>query len=133
MSTLTELMNTQLKTAHAHMVLSEAVCLMRDERIGSLLIEKNGELVGIVSETDIVRKALAEKKDLEVTTLESIMTTPIHGIESYQSAHDAQDMMGDYGIRHLVVWEAGKIVGIISVRDLLVYFQSFSEPKIGQD
>ncbi len=99
MSTLLELMNTQLKTAPANMVLSEAVCLMRDARIGALLIEKNGELVGIVSETDIVRKALAEKKDLEVTTLESIMTTPIHGIESYQSARDAQDMMGDFGIR----------------------------------
>lgn len=99
MSTLLELMSTQLKTAPANMVLSEAVCLMRDARIGALLIEKNGELVGIVSETDIVRKALAEKKNLEVTTLESIMTTPIQGIESYQSAHDAQDMMGDFGIR----------------------------------
>jgi len=133
MSTLCELMSKQLKTAPTSMVVSEAAGLMRDEQIGSVLIEKNGELVGIVSETDIVKKAVAEQKELGQTTLESIMTTPIEGIESFRSIRDAQDMMGDYGIRHLVVREAGKIVGVLSVRDLLLYYRSVSEPKIGQD
>ena len=133
MSTLCELMSKHLITAPASMVVSEAAGLMRDEQIGSLLIEKNGELVGIVSETDIVKKAVAERKEVGQTTLESIMTTPIEGIESFRSIRDAQDMMGDYDIRHLVVREAGKIVGVLSVRDLLLYYRSVSEPKIGQD
>ncbi len=133
MSTLCELMSKHLKTAPASMVVSEAAGLMRDEQIGSLLIEKNGELVGIVSETDIVKKAVAERKEVGQTTLESIMTTPIEGIESFRSIRDAQDMMGDCGIRHLVVREAGKIVGVLSVRDLLLYYRSVSEPNIGQD
>ena len=61
------------------------------------------------------------------------MTFPIAGIESYHCIRDAQDMMGDLGVRHLAVREAGRIIGLISVRDLLVYYQSYSEPKIGQD
>ena len=133
MSTLSELMSKSLKTASANMVVSDAAGLMRDERIGSLLVEKDGEIVGIVSETDVVRKAVAHRKQLEHLTLERIMTTPIEGIESYRTIRDAQDMMGDLGVRHLAVREAGKIIGLISVRDLLVYYQSYSEPKIGQD
>ena len=42
-------------------------------------------------------------------------------------------MMGDLGVRHLGVTDKGKIVGLISVRDLLVYFKSVSEPRITQD
>jgi signal-transduction protein with cAMP-binding, CBS, and nucleotidyltransferase domain len=42
-------------------------------------------------------------------------------------------MMGDLGVRHLGVTEQGKLVGLVSVRDLLVYFKRVSEPKITQD
>ena len=106
---------------------------MRDERIGSLLIEKDGDLVGIVTDTDIVRKAVANNLDLTKVTFESIMTSPVKTIETTRNPHDAQDLMADLGIRHLVVQEAGKTAGLVSARDLLVYYKSVSEPKIGQD
>jgi signal-transduction protein with cAMP-binding, CBS, and nucleotidyltransferase domain len=54
-------------------------------------------------------------------------------IESIRGVQDAHDMMADLGIRHLVVREAGKVVGVLSARDLLVYFKSVSEPNIAQD
>ena len=133
MSTLTEVMTKDLKTASGETLVIHGAQKMRDERIGSLLIEKKGDFIGIVTDTDIVRRAVAEGKDLSRTTLEGIMTTSIASIESIRSVHDAHDMMADLGIRHLLIRETGKAVGIISARDLLVYFKSVSEPKIGQD
>jgi CBS domain-containing protein len=61
------------------------------------------------------------------------MTSPIATIESASSVQDAHDMMGDLGVRHLGVTNKGKLVGLISVRDLLVYFKRVSEPRITQD
>ena len=103
MSTLVEVMTKKLKTTPGETLVIDAAKQMRDERIGSLLIEKKGDVVGIVTDTDIVRKAVAQGKDLTKMTLENIMTTPIASIESIRNVHDAHDMMADLGIRHLVV------------------------------
>jgi signal-transduction protein with cAMP-binding, CBS, and nucleotidyltransferase domain len=97
-------------------------------------VEKKGEIVGIVTETDMVRKALATGESQGNLTVEKIMTYPIRTIEAGRSTQEASDMMGTLGIRHLGVTENGQLVGIISVRDLLVATQQKpSEPKIGQD
>ncbi|MEC4668915.1 MAG: CBS domain-containing protein, partial [Nitrospirota bacterium] len=87
----------------------------------------------IVTETDVVRRAVAEDLDLGSLRAQSIMTVPIVTIESIRTVQDAHDMMGDLGVRHLGVTEQGKLVGVVSVRDLLVYFKRVSEPKITQD
>ncbi len=117
-----------------HTATVKAVAMkMKSEKIGSLFVEKKKEVVGIVTETDVVRKAVAAGANLGKVTAEKIMTAPIRTIEAYQSMQDAHDLMGDLGIRHLGVTQGGKIVGIISVRDLLVYFKRVSEPKITQD
>ncbi|RMH04617.1 MAG: CBS domain-containing protein [Nitrospirae bacterium] len=133
MSTLKQVMTSRLKSIGIDQSIAQAAASMRDARIGSLLVEKDGQYVGIITETDIVRKAVADRKDLDTMTVESIMSSQMVTIESNRSVRDAHDMMGDLGIRHLVVTEAGKIVGLVSARDLLVYFKSVSEPKIGQD
>ncbi len=78
-------------------------------------------------------KAVATGASLGNLTVEKIMTYPIKTIESSRTMQDAHDMMGDLGVRHLAVTEGGTIVGLISVRDLLVYFKRVSEPKITQD
>lgn len=106
---------------------------MRTARVGSLLVKKGKQLVGIVTDTDIVRRAVASNKNLGKMTVETIMTSPICSIEGVRTVNDAQEMMGDLGVRHLGVTQAGEIVGVISVRDLLVYYQRYSEPKIAQD
>ncbi|GKS58605.1 hypothetical protein YTPLAS18_21320 [Nitrospira sp.] len=106
---------------------------MKDERIGSVLVKKGGKFVGIVTDTDVVRKGVAVGKDLTKLTADKIMSSPVATIEDIRNVHDAHDMMGDLGVRHLCITKAGEIVGIISVRDLLLYFQQVSEPKITQD
>ncbi len=133
MSAITAVMSKKLQSIPVERSVAEAARRMRDDRIGSLLVEQTGEYVGIVTETDVVRRGVAESRDLEKLTVEKIMSYPMASIESIRSVQDAHDMMADLGIRHLVVREAGKVVGVLSARDLLVYFKSVSEPKIAQD
>jgi signal-transduction protein with cAMP-binding, CBS, and nucleotidyltransferase domain len=133
MSTLQNLMTPTLKIIRADATIQEAARRMRDERIGSLLVERDGQIIAVVTETDIVRKASARGADLGKEKIESIMTAPVVSIEAQRSPQDAHDMMGDLGVRHLAVTEKGKIVGVLSVRDLLIYYKSVSEPRITQD
>ena len=136
MSTVAQAMRKDLNKTAPDTSVVKAAELMRDGRVGSLLVEragKGGEVIGIVTETDIVRRAVADGSDLSTMTVESIMTSPIATIESIRTIQDAQDMMADLGVRHLGVTEGGTLVGLVSVRDLLVSFKSVSEPKIMQD
>jgi len=133
MSTVNEIMTTSLKSIPGTNSVAEATQLMRDEHIGSVLIRKDEDYIGILTETDIVRRAVATGIDIHNVSAENIMSTPIAKIEHFRSVRDAQDMMGDLGVRHLAVYEAEKIVGLVSVRDLLMYYRSYSEPKISQD
>ena len=133
MSTLIQVMRKELKSVRHDATVRDAAKRMRDEKISSLLVENNNELVGIVTDTDVVRRAVAEGSDLMKTAVHTIMTSPVATIESLRTVQDAHDMMGDLGVRHLGVTEKGKLVGMVSVRDLLVYFKRVSEPKISQD
>jgi CBS domain-containing protein len=133
MSSLAEVMRKELKKIVHTASVREAAKQMRDDRLGSLFVENGGKLIGIITETDLVRRGIAEGTDLNKATVQSIMTTPIATIEITRTLQDAHDMMGDIGVRHLGVTDKGKLVGLVSVRDLLVYFKRVSEPKITQD
>ncbi len=122
MVSISEVMSKELKRIPCEASIADTAKKMRDERVGALLIERNGELVGSVSDRELVRKAVAERKDLDSTRVESIMTTPLNSIDTSETLLDVQDKMRDLGVRHLVVREAGTVVGIISVGDLLAYF-----------
>jgi CBS domain-containing protein len=92
---------------------------MTQKKIGSLLVKKQGEYVGIVTEVDIVRKIVFFGIDPKVATVESIMTTPITTIEYDRSVMEANNLMEEKHIRHIAVTRGEEIVGILSVRDLL--------------
>jgi CBS domain-containing protein len=133
MGALSHVMRKGLKQIAHDASVREAAKRMRDERISALFVERDGSLIGIVTDTDVVRRGVADGADLNKMTVELIMTKPIATIESVRTVQDAHDMMGDIGVRHLGVTEKGKLVGVISVRDLLVHFKRVSEPKITQD
>jgi CBS domain-containing protein len=133
MPTVADSMRRGIKTVPHTATVKKIAAKMKSDKIGSLFVEKKKELVGIVTETDIVRKAVAAGANLGKVTAEKIMSKPIATIESNRSNGDASDLMGDLGVRHLGVTEHGKIVGVVSVRDLLVAQQRVSEPKITQD
>jgi signal-transduction protein with cAMP-binding, CBS, and nucleotidyltransferase domain len=98
---------------------------MRDARAGALLVTDGREYIGIVSEADLVRKAMADGVLPDQTCVRAVMSVPVITIDIEQSAHSASDIMAEKGIRHLAVTEEGRIVGMLSVRDLLRYFKNW--------
>lgn len=106
---------------------------MRQVRIGSLLVKKGKAFVGIVTDTDVTRRAVASGKPLGKLTVEKIMTSPVCTIEGSETVDDAQDMMAELGVRHLGVTKGGEIVGVISVRDLLLYYKRYAQSKISTE
>ena len=144
MSTVAKIMSKQPKTVGPTVSVVSAAKKMKAARVGSLFVKKGKALVGIVTDTDIVRRGVAMSKPLGKLTVEKIMTSPICTIEGSQPVDDAQDMMGDLGVRHLAVTQEGEIVGVVSVRDVLMFYKryaqskispeaAYSEPKIFQD
>jgi signal-transduction protein with cAMP-binding, CBS, and nucleotidyltransferase domain len=133
MSTIADIMTRELKTVEAGTSVHSAARKMKEDRIGSLLVKQAAGFSGILTDTDLVRRAMASDHDLTKLTVEDVMTSPIRTIEDSRTVGDAQEMMGDLGVRHLGVTHGGKIVGVLSARDLLVYYQRYSEPKIAQD
>jgi CBS domain-containing protein len=104
----------------------EAARILRDSKIGSLLVSgEHDHYIGIVSETDLVRKVVAAEQDPSRVLVSEVMTAPLITIEIDRSAHDASDLMAERGIRHLAVTDDGRIVGMLSVRDLLRYFKNW--------
>ena len=133
MSTVGQLMNSKPVSVGSSTSVKGAAKRMKDDQISSLLVKKGGKIVGIITDSDIVRRGVAGTKDLTKLTVQDIMTAPVATIETVRTAQDAHDMMGDLGVRHLGVTRGGDIIGIISVRDLLVFYKRVSEPKIAQD
>ena len=98
-----------------------AARLMRDRRINSLLVTNSKEIVGILTDTDMVRRVVAAGVDTLTTKAEQIMSAPIVMIDGDKTVLDASDLMAQKHIRHLGVTQDGKLVGMISVRDILVF------------
>jgi len=93
---------------------------LRDFNIGSLFITK-GEIIGILTDTDIVRRCVAAGLDPNKATVEHIMSAPILMIDENKTLLDANDLMAQSHVRHLGVSRNGKLVGMLSVRDLVVF------------
>jgi len=129
---LSEIMQKTLKSIPADSSIVNAAEKMRHNKIGALLVEQNGTFIGLLTDTDIVRKGVGPKKNLDQTIAKQLMTTNLPSIQVKRTSHEAYDMMGDLGIRHLVICDGDKIVGLVSMRDLLLHFRSF-EPSIGGD
>ncbi len=87
--------------------------------IGSLLVKQDGEYVGMITEVDIVRKVVAERHVPENVLVEEVMASPLISIEAQQSVVEANGLMEEKKLRHLVVRRYGDIVGVVSVRDFL--------------
>ncbi len=122
MPTLPRVMSRYLKKTQAHTSVVEAAQKMRDEQVGALLVEWNGEIVGIVTEWDILDKVVAHGKDFGTTAVKDVMTSPTNNVQVTNSLQNTLEIMKDLGVRHLVVREAEKVIGIVTLRDLLVYF-----------
>ena len=101
--------------------------LMRDRNIGSLFVTNGKEIIGIITDTDMVRRVVATGADTTKTTVEQIMSAPLMTIEENKTLLDANDLMAQSHLRHLGVTSEGQLVGMISVRDLVVFLTNLAK------
>ena len=106
-----------------------AARVMRDKGIGSLFVTNGREIIGILTDTDMMRRVVAAGLEATKTTVEQIMSAPIVTIEDNKTLLDANDLMARSHLRHLGVSRDGKLVGVISVRDLVVFLTNLPRKK----
>ena len=97
----------------------DAIKLMADKAIGSLLVMDGSELKGIVTERDYARKVIIKGRSSETTQVSEIMTTGVHTASSDKTVNHCMALMTHRKIRHLPVVDDGAVVGVISIGDLV--------------
>ena len=97
----------------------EAIRLMADHHVGALVVMKGEELVGIVSERDYARKVILMGPASDETPVWEIMTSPVITVGPDQTLNDCMRLVTAKRIRHLPVLDGGKVVGMISIGDLV--------------
>ena len=97
----------------------EAIRLMAKHNIGALLVMTEGNVDGIVSERDCIRKVDLEGKSAKDTQVSEIMTSKVINIDAAQPLEECMALMLDKNIRHLPVYAGTKLLGLLSVRDVL--------------
>ena len=114
-----QLMTRELACIESTQAVSGTSNLMRIKKIGSLLVMHDSEMIGIVTESDIVRKVVAFHLQAEFVQVQQIMSAPIVSIDETESIFEAAGIMKAAGIRHLAVSNEDQVLGMLSVRDLL--------------
>lgn len=97
----------------------KAIQLMADHHIGSLLVMKGDELAGIVSERDYARKVILLGRSSSDTPVWQIMSSPVTTVTPEQTVEDCMRLVTERRFRHLPVVEGKRVVGVISIGDLV--------------
>jgi CBS domain-containing protein len=126
---LSVLMRTTMETIASERTVLEAAQTMAEKRIGSLLVIEAGEMVGIVTETDVVRKVIAARLPASSTRVGAMMSYPLIQIDINHTVRDASRLMAEERIRHLAVTENNKVMGLLSVRDLVKMVSVRDKPR----
>ena len=114
-----EIMTKQLHTCRREATVREVARIMRDQRIGDVLVcDDGGKLLGIVTDRDLVVRAMAESRDPDQMKIAEIATDRPVTLDPSSSVEDAVRLMRDKAIRRIPVVENGKPVGIVSIGDL---------------
>ena len=111
--------DTGLCTVSPDTSLFDALKKMADKNIGSLLVVDNGKLAGILTERDFVRKMILQGKSSRDTPVREIMTDRVVCVQPKNTVEECMALMTDKRTRHLPVIENDKLIGVLSIGDLV--------------
>jgi CBS domain-containing protein len=110
----------------------EVIRLMADQHIGSVLVMRGNELLGIATERDYARKVILQGRSSADTPVNLIMSTPVTCVTPDDTINDCMEIMTERHIRHLPVKDGGAVVGMISIGDLVKAVIEDQQQEISQ-
>jgi CBS domain-containing protein len=97
----------------------DAVRLMADKNIGAVLVVEGGAIVGVLTERDYARKVVLMARSSKDTPVRDIMTAPVMYVSPERTSEECMALMTENRFRHLPVLDKGKLVGLVSIGDLV--------------
>jgi CBS domain-containing protein len=113
-----EAMKTNLAIVKPEITIFEAAQMMKKRKIGNVLVVQDKLPIGILTESDIIKKVVAEGKNPQDIKVKNVMTTPVIVIDPYVSLEEAMKTMGKCNVRRLPVIEKDELIGIITQKDI---------------
>ena len=110
----------------------DAIIMMAEKGIGSLVVMEDDDLCGIITERDYARKVIVKGRSSKSTLVSEIMSTAVLTTSSAQSVNECMELMTEKRIRHLPVLEDNRVVGLISIGDLVQAIISDQQEEIEQ-
>ena len=122
MEEIGEFMTSPVLRIEAEDTAQDAAAFMEGNHVGSLIVQDVGDDIGIITERDLSTKVVASGKDPLEVKVRDIMTTPVLTMDRYLPVEEANRYMLENKIRHLAITEEDRIVGILSVKDLIKFY-----------
>jgi CBS domain-containing protein len=110
----------------------EALSLMAEQNIGAVVVVREGEVIGVLSERDYARKVILIGKSSRETKVEEIMGTPVVTVTPETTVAECMAMMTGRFLRHLPVLEDGELVGLVSIGDVVKALLADQEDRLGR-
>ncbi len=135
MRSLSELLkkhHQQIWSLHPRDSVFQALQTLADYDVGALMVMENGQLVGVFSERDYTRKIALAGRSSKETLVQDIMTREVLTVTAQTDTRDCMALMSQKKIRHLPVLDAGRVLGMISIRDIMDDIISDHELTISQ-
>ena len=110
----------------------DAIQMMAEKNVGALLVTENDKLVGIISERDYTRKVAIKGKSSKQTLVREILSTQVVHVSPMHTIDECMRLMTDHRVRHLPVLDGEKIVGVVSIGDLVNWIISAQSTTIHQ-
>lgn len=131
MKTVSQLLDAkgrQIYSVAPETMVYDALLVMAEHHIGALLVMRRDELVGIFSERDYAREVIIKGRTSATTAVQDIMSTKLITVSPEKTVEECMTLMSGKRIRHLPVMEHGKVIGLLSIGDLVqatIEYQQF--------
>jgi CBS domain-containing protein len=124
-----DVMTPGVRTVRASQSLADAAEVMKGEDVGSVPVVEEGRLTGILTDRDIVTRAVAEQKDPRTVKVEEVVSDELVTVEPDQDLDEALALMARHQVRRLPVVEEGRLVGMLAQADVAL---EAKEKKVGE-